>query len=143
MNLVNMRLSGLAFLLLLVIQNGMSQNLLGYDSDGIMKYIKKNHPDLVMESNFRNDHYKYLKFTDGHRESETMLFFMSPKGRCTSIKVIYDLSRRDEVLKELDELYARKDENMWEDQKHGKKALIVLQDEDWFVTVSIKPDKSE
>ncbi|HUS86267.1 MAG TPA: hypothetical protein VMW76_03420 [Bacteroidales bacterium] len=138
-----MRLSGLALLLILGTPNGMGQNLLGYDSDGIMKYIRKNHPDLVMESNFKNDHYKYLKFTDGPGESETILFFMSPKDRCTSIKAIYDLSRKNEVLKELDELYARKGENRWKDRKRGNNAVIMLQDEQWYVTVSIRHDKSD
>ena len=136
-----MRLSGLILILILHTAIGMGQNLLGYDSDYIKNYIKKNHPELVMESNFKNDHYNYLKFTDGNSGSETILFFLSDKERCTSVKAIYDLSRKDELITNLDESYRRVDENRWTDRNNGINAVITLQDEEWFVTVSIKPDK--
>ena len=116
------------------------QNLIGYDSDQIIKYMNKNHTNLVLETNFKNDHYKYLKFTDGQLDSTTILFFLSEKDKCTSVKMIYDLSMKKEILKDLNSLYTRINENEWRDKSRRRKATIILTEEDWFLTVSIKPE---
>ena len=136
-----MRLSGFVVLFILATCSGAGQNLLGYDTNDILKYMQKNHPNLVMESNFRNDHYKYLKFTDGDRESTTVMFFMSDRDRCTSIRAIYDFSLKDEVISNLDRQYTRTGEYQWSDMKRRNSAKIEFSAEEWFITVSIKPEK--
>jgi len=102
--------------------------------------MNKNNTKLVLETNFKNDHYKYLKYTDGQLDTRTVLFFLSEKDKCTSVKMIYDLSMKKEILKDLNSLYTRINENEWRDKSRRRKATIILIEEDWFLTVSIKPE---
>lgn len=117
------------------------QNLIGYHAKGIKAYINKNNPELTQERNFKNDHYKYLKFTDGDLNHKTFIFFLSDKNRCIGVRMIYDLSMKKRIISELDSLYVRKAENHWSDAGRKKKASVELTTEDWFLTVSIKPLK--
>ncbi|MEZ5010276.1 MAG: hypothetical protein R2744_00870 [Bacteroidales bacterium] len=108
-----------------------------------MKYIKKNHPEMVLENDFKNDHYKYLKFTDGDSESCTMIYFMSEEDRCTGIRIIYDPAMKKEVISELNSKYRYVGENLWYDGKSKFKASVEMTVEDWFVTVTYSPVKSD
>lgn len=119
------------------------QNLLNETQEDILKYVRKNYPEMVLEKDFTNDHYKYLKFTDGDGESRTMLFFMSEEGRCTGIRFIYDPALKKEVVAELNKKYRYVGDDLWYDGKSRNKASIELKTEDWFVTVSFTRIKSD
>lgn len=118
------------------------QNLIGYNTKEIKSYINTNNPDLIEERNFKNDHYKYLKFTDGNLNHKTFIYFLSDNTKCVSIRNIYDLSMKKRVIKELDSLYVRESENLWSDTRKKKKASVELTTENWFLVISIKPVKS-
>lgn len=119
------------------------QNLINSGEDEILKYVRKNYPEMVLEKDFKNDHYKYLKFVDGERESCTMLFFMSDENICTSVRLIYDPDLKKEVIAGLNSKYRYVGENLWYDGSAKQKASIELKIEDWFLTVSITPVKSD
>lgn len=118
------------------------QNLLNTKPEEILKYVEKNYPEMTLEKDFKNDKYKYLKFTDGD-ETVTMLFFLSEENRCTSIRFIYDPDMKKAIIEELNKKYRYVGENLWYDGKSKNKASIEMKTEDWFITVSISPVKTE
>ena len=141
-----MRGPGLILLLITFFISGnllSGQNLLNSNEADINRYVKKNHPELVLDKDFKNDHYKYLKFIDGNQESWTMLFFMSENNRCTAIRMIYEPDMKKKVIEELNSKYRYVGENLWFDGKSRNKASVELKIEDWFLTVTITPAKSE
>ncbi|MDT8401719.1 MAG: hypothetical protein RQ743_08495 [Bacteroidales bacterium] len=127
--------------LVLLSVNLTGQNLLGYKAGRIEKYISRNHTDLVREENSRNDHYKYLKYTDGTAGTSTVYFFLSEQNKCNRIKSMHVHGLRDEVQKELDRMYVKTGENTWTDRKKGRDATIKLVNEEWFFSVTIEPVK--
>ena len=136
-----MRISALLLFFFLLSISSAGQNLIGYSTKEVKEYLSKQSPELIEERNFTNDHYRYLKFTDGNLNLKTLIIFFSDKNRCTGVKIIYDLSLKNKVVKELDSLYVRKEENIWLDRDRKKTSLVELTREDWFITVSIKPVK--
>lgn len=137
-----MKLISLLFTLLLVTFSTPAQNLVGYSAEKIKKHIEKNNAELSQVTGLKNDKYDYLKYEDEEGDM-TVMFFMSEDNKCTSVKSIYVHSLRDEVTAELDKSYTKRSENVWSDENKGKEAVITLEVEDWFFTVSIKPDKKE
>lgn len=134
----------LIYILLVLLSASITgQNVLGYKSDRIERYIKKNHDDLVREANSTNEYYKYLKYTDGLGGTSTVYFFLSDNDRCTRIKRMYVLSMKDEVRQELDKLYSKEGEDTWSDSRRGKRAIIKLVNEEWYFTVTIEPELKE
>ena len=137
-----MKLISLLFAFTLLTIAVSSQNLLGYSADKIVKHIEKNNPELAQVTGLKNEKYTYLKYEDSDGD-RTVMFFMSEDDRCTSVKSMYVHSLRDEVTSDLDKKYKKKTENIWTDTKKGKEAEIILEVQDWFFTVSIKPVKKE
>jgi len=117
-----------------------AQNLLGYKEDKIEKYIEKNNKDLVKDTETRNEKYDYLKYTDGFSGTTTVYFFLDANGRCKRIKKMYVHSIKDEIIEELDRNYTPDGDNKWTDIKKGSKAIISLNNEEWFFTVTIEPE---
>lgn len=118
------------------------QNLLGYNSERIKKYIEKNNTELNIVNGVKNDNYKYIKYED-HEGSRTVIFFMTDDDKCKSVKQIYVHSMKERVIAELDKSYKKIRDNEWADNSIGRRAAITLKVEDWFFTVSIKPQKNE
>ncbi len=134
----------IAYIILVFLTVNLSgQNLLGYRKDKIEKLISQNYKYLVKDGNSRNDYYNYLKYTDGAAGTTTVYFFLSEKNKCTRVKSMHVHSMKDEVTGELDHLYTRLGENTWTDRHKGIQALIKLENEEWFFTVTIEPQKKE
>lgn len=141
-----MRGPGLVFLLTFFISAAplvRGQNLLNSGEADILKYVKKNHPEMVLDKNFKNDHYRYLKFIDGNQESWTMLFFMSEDNRCTAVRMIYAPEMKKQVIENLNNSFRYVGDNLWIDSKSKHEASIEMKIEDWFLTVTLTPVKSE
>ncbi|MBN1388163.1 MAG: hypothetical protein JW965_06930 [Bacteroidales bacterium] len=130
-------------LLLFLSFNLPGQNLLGYGPKKIEKYISNNYKHLVKEGNSRNEYYKYLKYTDGAAGTTTVYFFLSDNDKCKRVKRMHVHSMKDEVIKEFNSLYTREGDNIWSDRNKGIKALIKLENEEWFFTVTIEPEQKE
>ncbi|MFO7756466.1 MAG: hypothetical protein R6V34_10825 [Bacteroidales bacterium] len=134
-----MKILPLAILMILLSVNLTGQNLLGFTSEEIAEYVREHHRNLVRDNNSRNEYYDYLKYTDGTSGTTTVYFFLSEDKRCSRVKRIHVHSLEDEVRRELDSLYVKKEDNTWIDEKKDNRALIRLLDEEWFFTVNIEP----
>lgn len=115
------------------------QAMLSESPESILKFVKENYPDMVQDVSFRNEHYRYLKFTDNKNDRRTILFFLSDSDKCTAIRFIYEKGAEDEVIADLNSKYIPSGNNRWDFQENRKRALVELADEEWFITVTIKP----
>jgi len=115
------------------------QNLVGYKDPEIRKYMKENKVNMSFNK-VRNDRYSYLKYTD-NSGSQTFLFFLDADSICRSIRIICDSEIKAEKIKEFNTIYKKKGDNAWVDRRNGMDYLIELKDEEWSLTISIKPLK--
>ncbi len=134
-----MKIIPLAIIMILLSLNLTGQNLLGFTPQEIAEYLKEHHRNLVKDNNSRNEHYDYLKYTDGTSGTTTVYFFLSEDNSCNRVKRIHVHSLRDEVNSEMDSLYVKKGDNTWVDENKENRALIKIIDEEWFFTVNIEP----
>jgi len=134
-----MRIIAFSVLLALSCISGFSQNLIGYNSDDIQKYMKENHTEM----NFNkvvNSKFSYLKYTDNN-DMQTILFFLNDKAVCNSIRIVCDTNLKTAKVSEFNSRYTKKGENMWIDKKEDKNFLVRLKDEKWACTITIEPEK--
>lgn len=115
------------------------QEMLSQSPERIIKFVRENYPGMVQDEGFRNEHYRYLKFTDSRNDKRTILFFLSDRDKCTAIRFIYEKEAEDEVIADLNSKHIPSGNNRWYSQENRKRALIELTDEEWFITVTIKP----
>ena len=115
------------------------QNLIGYSSKDIRKYMSANRSEMNME-NVNNKTFMYLKYSDKY-DSETVLFFLTPDSVCQNIRMICNNNIRSSKIKELDSAYSQKGENTWTDRHSGKNYIIRLLDGDWSFSITIEPEK--
>ncbi len=128
----------IALILLGLTSKAQSQNVLGLSTVEVKSYFKSNYPELVLESNIRNDTYRYLKYSDMTSNLTTALIFMSPDGFCSSVRFIYDLSLEDKVIEELDKKFIKTKPDRWIDEKNTGKVNIYFKKEEWYITVNYK-----
>jgi hypothetical protein len=112
------------------------QNLIGLDDKEIKKYMKENLKGFNLQ-NDNNSSFKYLKYAD-NQDTQTILFFLSDKSVCSEVRIICDLSMKNEKLKELDSIYTKAGNNIWTEKKNNGTYLIELKDEKWFFSINIK-----
>jgi hypothetical protein len=115
------------------------QNLIGFKSDEIRKFMKVNSHDMNFVK-VTNNRFMYLKYSDDS-ESQTLLFFLSPDSVCKSVRLICDKTARAMKEKEFDTIYLKNGSNSWIDRRSGKDFLIEINDEKWSSIISMKPGK--
>lgn len=115
------------------------QNLIGFRSKEIQKYMKENRQDMNSEV-VTNTSFNYLRYSDNF-DTQTLLFFLDKDSICMSVKMICDKSINGEKIKEFNSLYKPNGENKWIDYRKGKKILIDITDEKWVFDVTIEPEK--
>jgi len=120
-----------------VFTNG--QNLIGYKSNEIQKYMKENRQEMNAEV-VTNVSFNYLRYSDNF-DTQTLLYFLDNDSICKSVKMICDKSIKGEKIKEFNSLYKPDGENKWIDIKESKKFLIEIRDEKWVFDVIIEPVK--
>lgn len=120
-----------------------SQNVLGFSEDEVKSYFNSNYPDLVLQTNTKNNTYRYLKYSDFNTNLITALIFIDKEGLCSSVRFIYDLSMEKDIIEELNNKFKKtEEENRWIDSDSGKKkAHIFYKKEDWFITVNYKEEQ--
>jgi hypothetical protein len=118
---------------------GNGQNLIGYDADGIRKYMTDNRSDMNMEKVI-NKSFRYLKYSDKY-DTQTMLFFLNPDSVCQNIRIVCNSSIRDAKIKELDSSFSKSGKNRWIDSQSGKNYYIRLDDDEWSFSITIEPEK--
>jgi hypothetical protein len=115
------------------------QNLIGYRYMEIKKYMKDNHKELSF-NNVSNSKFKYLKYTDSS-DSQTLLFFLNSDSVCRSVRMICNVTRKDEKAREFNSIYKKTDDNRWIESRDGKEYLIKIIGEKWYYIITIEPDK--
>lgn len=128
-----------SLLLTLTGLNITGQNLVGYKSDDIKKYMKENRREMNSEK-VTNSRFKYLKYSDSSN-CQTILFFLNQDSVCRSMRMICDQRVKAEKIKEFNASYKKRDENTWIDIKNGKNYLIAIKEEEWSCIVTIEPEK--
>jgi len=129
----------LSAILILACNFANGQNLVGYNGKEIQKYIKENRSDLNSEK-VTNNRFKYLKYSDSS-DSQTFLFFLNPDSVCKSVRIICDVHKKADKVKEFDSIYKKSGENRWIDMREGKDYLVKIRDEKWSCIITIEPDK--
>lgn len=117
----------------------IGQNLIGYSSRQIKKYMKEYRKEMNIEKVI-NHKYKYLKYSD-NTDTQTLLFFLSPDSVCLSVRMVCDVGMKAGKIKEFDAIYKRKGDKTWIDERNGKKYLIEFSDELWSSIFTIKQGK--
>ncbi|MCU0363255.1 MAG: hypothetical protein MUE32_07850 [Bacteroidales bacterium] len=117
------------------------QNLVGYNSLEIRKFMKENHSGMIYNS-VVNSKFSYLKYTDGD-ETLTTLFFLNENSVCNSIRMICDYSLKAEMMKEINAKYKKSGDNTWIDTRDGNSFIIRLKEEKWACTITIEPETKE
>ena len=134
-----MKIITLSAALILICICTQSQNLIGYNENEIMKYMKENHSDMNY-NNVVNSKFSYLKYSDSS-ENQTFLFFLNPDSVCRSVRIICDINMKSQKVKEFDSKYLKKGENKWIDKQGGKNCLIELMEGKWSCVISIESEK--
>lgn len=127
---------------LFLCQTAAAQNYIGLHKEDIAKAMKADHKQFKLNRSTVNPHYNYLKYEDSINEI-TILFFLSDEDVCTLVRKICDYSNINEIIQELNSLYTAKEQNVWIEKKDGKIYLIELTEEEWFFTVTTKPEKQD
>jgi hypothetical protein len=131
-----MKIFILTLFVVLYCSAGYGQNLIGLDDKEILKYAKENLKDFNLQ-NDNNNSFKYLKYTD-NLNLQTILFFLSDKYVCTEVRMICDLSMKNQKVNELDSIYSKTGNNIWTEKKNNSIYLIELVNEKWFFSINIK-----
>ena len=123
----------------LIYITGNSQNLIGFKTDYISKYMTCNMREMTMEK-VNNNSFRYLKYTDKN-DTQTMLFFLNPDSVCNNIRIVCNNSIRDAKIKELDSSFSKSGNSSWIDRRSGKNHNIRLVDDEWSFSINIEPEK--
>jgi hypothetical protein len=115
------------------------QNLVGFNSKEIQKYMKENRLDMNVEK-VTNNRFKYLKYSN-NSDSQTLLFFFTNDSICKSVRLICDQRIKAEKVKEFDSIYKKIGKNRWIENRNGKNYHIEIREEEWSCIVTIEPDK--
>jgi len=115
------------------------QNLIGYSDKDIKKYMRENRRDMNF-NNVVNSKFHYLKYSDNIGK-QTLLFFLNHDSVCTSVRMICDVSLKEEKVKEFDSIYKKSGKNRWINERDGKDYLVEIMDEKWSCVISIEPYK--
>lgn len=113
------------------------QNFIGMHKNEIVDSMKISYKNFKLNNDVVNKTYKYLKFED-HISEQTMLFFLSEDDRCTLVRWMSDYSNINDIIKELDEKYRKIDKNSWSYKNKGKEYFALLEDGEWYFTVTIR-----
>lgn len=133
-----MKISEVSMVIFFLINFNLSgQNLIGYSEPEIRKYMADNKKDMAFQNFVNNNTFKYLKYSD-NLETETLLFFLTEKLVCKSVRRVCDRSLKPQIIKEYDGLLKKTGETQWTETKNGKKFLIEFKDEDYTFNVTIK-----
>lgn len=118
-----------------------AQNLIGMSTSNVKKYFSREEKEMVIDNNFRNEKYNYLKYVDEGTKMITKLIFFDSSEKCSFVRAIYDRSLDSEVREELDNKYQKESDSTWVDRKHKEKTRIEYIVNDWFISVEYKPYK--
>ena len=112
-------------------------NFIGRNKDEIAGIMKESYNNFKLNKDVINRTYKYLKYEDKISE-QTVLFFLSDGDKCTLVRWMSDYSNINEMIASLDKNYHKTGKKSWEYTDQGKEYSVVLEDGEWFFTVTFK-----
>lgn len=115
----------------------IAQNYIGLHKDEVIDSMKVNFKEFKLNKDVVNKTYKYLKFED-QISDQTMLFFLSEDDKCTLVRWMSDYSNINDVIKKLDKNYRKSDKNKWLSTKENKGYDVILEEGEWYFTVTFK-----
>lgn len=113
------------------------QNFIGLHKNEIIDSMKISYKNFKLNNDVVNKAYKYLKFED-HVSEQTMLFFLSEDNRCTLVRWMSDYSNINDIIGQLNKKYSKISKNQWSYNVNGKDYIVMLEDGEWYFTVTIK-----
>lgn len=119
---------------------GYSQNFIGQSKEDIRKSAKATYPGFVFDKEVVNGKKSFIKYVNTFEE-QTILFILDEKGVCTSTARMYNTWLLDQVVKELDSKYKKKNSTTWLEYSNGKVYEKTLKKGNWFITVITRPKK--
>ena len=128
--------------LLLIVEAGFAQNFIGMHKDEIKQTMKETQKSLKLNTSTVNKHYNYLKYEDPINEI-TVFYFLSDQDECIQIRKIYDYSNINDVVAQLNDDYKEDGFNKWYYKDKGKKYDVILKEDDWFFTVTVKKEEKK
>jgi hypothetical protein len=128
-----------SLVLILICIYAQSQNLIGYRQNEIMKYMNEKHREMNY-NNVVNSEFNYLKYSD-NSEDQTVLFFMNTDSVCKSVRIICDISMKNQKIDEFNSQYDKSGNNTWIEKKDGKDYIIKIIEGKWSCVISIEPEK--
>lgn len=112
----------------------VSQHLIGLHKEEVIKEIKTNNRNFIIDKSSVNYIYKYLKYIDKNGE-QTFLVFLSENDICTSTKLMSDYSNLVILNKDLNKKYKKVGQNKWTYNLGGIVYMVKLKREEWFFTI--------
>lgn len=123
-----------------ILIQGYSQNFIGQYKEDIRKNTKAAYPGFVFDNEVVNGKKSFIKYVNVFEE-QTLLFILDEKGVCTSTARMYNTWLFDQVVKELDSKYKKKNSTTWLEYTDGKVYEKSLKKGNWFITVITRPKK--
>ncbi len=112
----------------------LSQHLIGLNREEVIKEVKTNNRNFIIDNSSVNHTYKYLKYIDKNSE-QTFLVFLSKNDICTSTKLMSDYSNLDILNKDLNRKYKKDGQDKWTYNLRGTAYVVKLKREEWFFTI--------
>lgn len=122
----------LIFTFILIIKSGLSQNLVGMNSDQIFSFLHKKgiSVDSIETAKNKNGS-NYISYDN---KQNKIIYFLNSSMVCYCYRVIYSNEELDKVIKQLNERFRRLGENRWLDDEDVPYEIILEQKKDFFVT---------
>ena len=112
-----------------------AQDFIGMNERGVRRIMSEENPGMTIDEKFRNDTFRYLKYSSGN-EKETWLIFFDENGKCSGVRITCDNSFLAGKRKELNTLYKPAEQDSWTHRSGSDEISIRLKDETWFFTIT-------
>lgn len=119
-----------------------SSSYIGKHKEEIKKIMLENHRTLRLNSSNVNEKYNYLKYEDQINEI-TVLFFLSDSNTCKRIRLMSAYSNINYILDDLNNNYEEFTRNKWHYSSNENEFAVILEEGDWFFTVTVKNKAEE
>lgn len=111
-----------------------AQNFIGHSVDEIRTTMKRIRPDFREDNSTINA--KSIKYVDKAKDN-TLIFFLSPEGKCLYSKFMLDVSYAKSAVDTLTKNYTYLDNLTWADERNGDDFTIKMVNNEYYFTIVI------
>ncbi|HBF88241.1 MAG TPA: hypothetical protein DDX39_06325 [Bacteroidales bacterium] len=116
-----------------------AQILIGHNVDEIRSMMKRIRPNFREDNSTVNA--KSIKYVDKAKDN-TLIFFLSPEGKCLYSKFMLDVSYAKSAVDSLSKKYKYLDNLTWYAEKDDKEFSIKMVNNEYYFTIVIS-DKED